>query len=52
MNEWPAELPESLLKDYFVRRDQLSIDQEYILWGMRIVVPPRVRKKLGQELHH
>lgn len=39
------------MKPYFNRRDGLSVMQGCILWGSRVVVPPKGRECIVDELH-
>ncbi|XP_064624542.1 uncharacterized protein K02A2.6-like [Lineus longissimus] len=51
-NGWPRELPDGSLQPYWNRREELSVDQGCILWGLRVVIPPKYRQRLLSELHH
>jgi len=52
MKGWPAHCPDDdRLRPYFNRRDQLSVDRGCLLWGARVVVPPKFQDKLLHELH-
>ena len=51
LNGWPKYNPDEDLKDYFSRRRELTVDQVCILWGLRVVIPPRYRERLVKELH-
>lgn len=51
MNGWPKHNSDENLKDYFSRRRELTVDQGCILWGLRVVIPPRYRERLVKELH-
>ena len=49
---WPARAQtESDLQPYFQRRDELSTDGGFILWGSRVVIPPRGRERALKLLH-
>lgn len=39
------------LSPYYQRRDELTIDNGCIMWGMRIVIPNKLRSKVLEELH-
>ena len=47
---WPTSVPAEL-QPYFVKRDELSITDQCLLWGSRLVIPPPGRKPLLEELH-
>ena len=42
---------DSDLTPYVRRRDELSIQDGCVLWGSRVVVPPKLRSRLLEELH-
>ena len=50
-NGWPSHLEDDTLKEFFSRRNELSVDQDCLLWGMRVVIPPKFRDRLLEELH-
>ncbi|XP_060880783.1 uncharacterized protein K02A2.6-like [Metopolophium dirhodum] len=39
------------LKPYYHRRLELSIEQGCLMWGHRLIIPPKYREQLLQELH-
>ena len=48
---WPTEVDDLRLKPYYNRRHELSIEQDCILWGLRVVIPQKLREQILQELH-
>ena len=40
-----------LLKPFFHRRYELSIEQDCLVWGIRVVIPTRYQKDILDELH-
>ena len=49
---WPARAQtESDLQPYFQRRDELSTEGGFLLWGSRVVIPPRGRERALKLLH-
>ena len=48
---WPTSVYEEELKPYFTRRNELTVEQGCLLWGMRVVIPSSLRNRLLQELH-
>ena len=50
-NGWPNHMPDTELKPFFVRRNELSIDQGCVMWGSRVIIPKRYRDKLLGDLH-
>jgi len=50
MNGWPNHsAPE--LEPYFSRRGEMSCDAGCLLWGMRVVIPPKYQAQILEELH-
>lgn len=47
----PNDNSEEALKPYFTRKDELSVQDECLLWGNRVVVPPKERPRVVEELH-
>ena len=50
MQGWPKQV-DDMLKPYSTRQLELSVQDGYLLWGERIVVPPQARKGVLIELH-
>ena len=50
-NGWPDEVEDLRLKPYFHRRYELSIEQDCIMWGLRVVIPEKFQDDILQELH-
>ncbi len=48
---WPNHVTDEEVKPYFCRRTELSVDQGCVLWGIRVIVPPKLRSKVLEELH-
>ena len=40
-----------MLKPYFSRKHEVSVDQGYVLWGLRVVIPEAYRIRLLDDLH-
>ena len=47
---WPASVPDSL-KPYFYRRNELTLEEDCVLWGARVVVPKKLQERVLKELH-
>ena len=47
---WPVEVPEVLLP-YWNRRSEMTIEQDCLLWGIRVVIPEKWKKAVLSELH-
>ena len=39
------------LQAYFSRRNELSLDSDVLLWGMRVITPKQFRVQILDELH-
>ena len=48
---WPADKQGSELQPYVFRQKELSLLDGCLLWGSRLVVPPKCRKPILDELH-
>lgn len=48
---WPTTCPSSDILPYFRRRDELTVEDGVLLWGLRVIVPPRSRQALVEELY-
>ena len=47
---WPTQISE-LLKPYWNRRLELTLEDDCIMWGTRVIVPCKLQEKVLQELH-
>lgn len=48
LTRWPSQF---LPNPFYEKRGQLSTDQGYVLWGSRVVIPPKYRRRLLSDLH-
>ena len=50
---WPDRLPTDRLdlQPYFSRRNELSLNGDVLLWGMRVIIPKQFRAEILDELH-
>lgn len=48
---WPQHVEDLRLKPFFHRRYELSIEQDCLLWGIRVVIPSHYQKDMLKELH-
>eukprot|EP00731_Ephydatia_muelleri_P002173 Em0001g2173a len=49
-NGWPSIVPENL-KSYWTRRNELTVEGDCLMWGIRVVVPAKLQEHVLQELH-
>ena len=48
---WPSGSTDARLQPYKSRKDELSVDQGCVLWGIRVIIPESLQKSVLQELH-
>lgn len=48
---WPSVVEDPVLKPYHSRRNELSIVQGLLMWGIRVIVPVAIRKQILSSLH-
>ena len=51
MSGWPEGCPDETLKPYHNRRNELSCEQDCVLWSSRVIIPPIFRAKMLGQLH-
>ena len=47
---WPSKVPEHL-KPYWVRRNELTVEKGILMWGIRVIVPTKLKDQVLQEIH-
>ena len=47
---WPAKVQEALLP-YWRKRNELTVEANCILWGLRVVIPPKLQQQVLSDLH-
>lgn len=50
MNGWPGKVDDEYLP-FFQRREEISVDQEVLLWGMRVIIPQKLQERMLNEIH-
>jgi hypothetical protein len=48
---WPTSCPGPDFRPFFIRRNELSIEQGCVLWGNRVVIPTTLQPMLLLDLH-
>ena len=52
---WPSRLSQNqsfaVLKPYWTRRSELTTESACLLWGTRVIIPPKLRQVIQEELH-
>ena len=51
MHGWPQKCNDPDLRPYFLRKQELSVQADCLLWGARVIVPQKFRKSILAELH-
>ena len=49
LNGWPEACGTEELRQYFNRKLELSAEQGCVLWGTRVVIPPKYRNRMLEE---
>ena len=47
---WPSEIPEHL-RPYWMKRNKLTIEKGILLWGIRVILPSKLKDQVLQEIH-
>ena len=47
---WPKQVDQSL-RPFWLHRDELTVERECLLWGIRAVIPEKLRPRVLEELH-
>ena len=47
---WPTDVPK-YMEPYVSRRHELSVEQDCVMWGVRVLVPGSLQSAMLQELH-
>lgn len=50
-NGWPSDVEDLRLKPYFGRRQELSVQQDCLMLGPRVVIPNKHQQSIVSELH-
>ena len=51
MSGWPPACKTDELRPFWLRRNELTVEGECILWGSRVVVPDKLRDTVLKQLH-
>ena len=50
-NGWNQACDDPEFKPYYVRRNEISIEQGCLLWGLRVIIPPKFQTEVLNVLH-
>lgn len=48
---WPKCIADENMKPYWYRHQELTVENDCPLWGLRVIVPGSIRQQLLKELH-
>ena len=48
---WPPQVDDARLEPHFNRRHELSVEQDCLMWGLRVIIPEKFQEQLLEELH-
>jgi len=48
---WPSRITRDKYKPFFTRKDELTVEDNCILWGRRVIIPSKYREAMLEELH-
>jgi hypothetical protein len=48
---WPGKETSVQLRPYAARKHELSVEDNCLLWGSRVIIPPQAQKAVLEELH-
>ena len=51
MTGWLTEKRDESIKPYINKRHKLTVEENSLLWGMRVIIPPPWRARVLEELH-
>ena len=51
LNGWTDKPLDERLKPYYTRRNELSVENGCLMWGIRVIIPIKLRNKVLDELH-
>ena len=51
LNGWTDKPQDERLKPYYTRRNELSVENRCLMWGIRLIIPIKLRNKVLDELH-
>ncbi|PIK48865.1 hypothetical protein BSL78_14267 [Apostichopus japonicus] len=48
---WPNDCVDPAIQPYFTRRDELSLEDGCLIWGLRVIIPSKLHELILSELH-
>lgn len=51
LHGWKSKPTDSVLTAYYTRRNELSVENDCLMWGSRVIVPQKLRARILEELH-
>jgi len=50
-NRWPAAAVDESLQAFFNKHQEITVEGGCLLWGIQVIVPERLQKRILDELH-
>lgn len=50
-NGWPSNCPDIALKAFFERKCEITVEQNCLMWGYRLIIPQKYKHYVLSELH-
>ncbi|PIK35624.1 hypothetical protein BSL78_26320 [Apostichopus japonicus] len=51
LSGWPNHCVDAAIQPYFTRRDELSLEDGFLIWGRRVIIPSKLHELILNELH-
>ena len=51
LHGWKHKPTDTSLLQYYTRRNELSVENNCLLWGLRVIIPKKLQGKVLNELH-
>ena len=48
---WPASVRETELRPFFIRRSELGVHRDCLMWGARVIIPADLQQRILADLH-
>lgn len=51
LSGWPSHVNDPAIVPFWTRRDEISVEDNCVLWGRRVIIPEKLQKQILTELH-
>lgn len=48
---WPTNIIQDEVKPFYIKKNELTVEKDCVMWGYRVVIPTVLRKNFLRELH-